>query len=235
MSTDQWNLLRKISETTESAADLPSGLYSAIATRLEEAITEGSREQLIAMNEQLAAFLKTYLQRSGRKVTEAVRGGADRDDDASAAYALGQISFAQLLAGQVGNRRIDERFATVIQENAEIVKSLLERDKTGLELAEATGLRPETISRKVKTLRELGILDYHRDGTSLFNFLTPAARVIASTLEVSIGQDRRTGSAVRRTVSSKQHKLEVHMRHAMTFAISQTKEADLNDRAGARR
>lgn len=235
MSTDQWTLLRQLSETIKTASDLPSGLYSAIATRLEVAIAEGSREQLIAMHDQLAAFLKTYLQRSGRKVVEAVRGVADGDADASAAYALGQISFAQLLAGQVGNRRIDERFATVIHENAEIVKSLLERDRTGLELAEATGLRPETISRKLKTLRELGILDYHRDGTSLFNFLTPAARVIASTLEVPVGQDRRAGSTVRRIVSSKQHRLEVHMRHAMTFAMSQPKEADASDRIGARR
>lgn len=235
MSKDQWNLLRQLPETIKSASNLPPGLYPAIATRLEEAIADGSRDSLLALHEQLAEFFKTYLQRSGGKVTGAVRGVADADADASAAYALGQISFAQLLAGQVGNRRVDERFATVIQENAEIVKSLLERDKTGLELAEATGLRPETISRKLKTLRELGILDYHRDGTSLFNFLTPTARVIASTLEETVRQDRRAGSAVRRSVASQQHKLRFHMRHAMTFAMSQHRDAGENDRVGARR
>lgn len=235
MSIEKWNLLRQLPDTIERASELPTGVYSAIAARLEEALADGSREQLIGMQEQLSVFLKTYLKRADPKVISAVRGAGDADLDTTTAYALGQITFAQLLAGQAGNRRVDDQFSAVIRDNAPIVRVLLERDKTGLELAEATGLRPETISRKLKTLRELGIVDFHRDGTSLFNFLTPAARTVASTLDESMGQDHRGGSAVRRSVAYRHHKLRSHMRHAMTFGLPCSKDTEAQEKVGARR
>lgn len=233
--TNEWDLLRQLPRTVPNAGDLPSGLYPAIASRLEEAIAEGSREGLMAIQEELASFFKTYLRQSSREVVDAVRGAPYSEPNAAAAYALGQISFAQLLAGQIGNRRVDETFAIAIQENIALLRPLLERDRTGLELAEATGLRPETISRKLKTLREAGVIDYHRDGTSLYNFLTPAAKTIASSVEDAVTQDRRSGSVVRRAVSSRQSRLSPHMRCAMTFASPAGRDVAFGDKIGARR
>ncbi|MET4691226.1 helix-turn-helix domain-containing protein [Sinorhizobium fredii] len=227
MATEQWNLLRQVTETAKRASEIPAGLYSAVAARLEEVLADGSRERIMTLNEQLSSFFKGYLKKADPRIVEAIRGEAGADSDAAVAFALGQLSFAQLLAGQAGNRRVDERFVDIIRENADLVNALAGGDKTGVELAATTGLRVETVSRKLKILREMGVLDYHRDGTSLFNFLTPAAKaIVAASQGVAPSHERRSGAVVRRTLASRQNKLAQHMRHPMTFAQSATQDSD---------
>ncbi|MBZ7925045.1 helix-turn-helix domain-containing protein [Ensifer adhaerens] len=235
MSVEQWSLLRQVAEIAKHASEIPSGFYSALATRLEEMLAEGSRERLLALNEQLSSLFKGYLKEADPRIVEAIRGTGGMDSDAAIAYALGQLSFAQMIAGQAGNRRVDERFAEVVKENADLVNALADGDKTGVELAAATGLRVETVSRKLKLLREIGALDFHREGTSLINFLTPAAKAIAATMQgVVPSHDRRSGAVVRRTLASRQGKLASHMQQPMTFAPQATEHND-DRRTGFRR
>lgn len=215
---ENWSLLEQTSERLETAANLPPGLFSAIASRLEEALVDGSREALLAMDQNLSMFLKTYVTRSNKAVGDAIRQVKGADEDILAAFALGQISFAQLLAAQAGNRRADDAFEAIVKENSTIVLALLDKDLAGLELADATGLRPETVSRKIKVLRDQGITDFYREGTSLLNFLTPAAKAIAITLSEG---DVAThgGSSVRKSVNKHRMQLPDHMQGALTFAL----------------
>ncbi len=215
---ESWSLLEQTSERVEAAAKLPPGLFSAIASRLEEALAEGSRDALMSMDRHLSAFLKTYVKRSGKTVADALRHVEHADEDIAAAFALGQISFAQLLAAQAANRRADDAFEALVQENSVIVLALLEKDLAGLDLAEATGLRPETISRKIKILRDHGITDFYREGTSVLNFLTPAAKSIATTLSDDVTATHG-GSAVRKSVNAHRRRLPDHMRGPLTFAL----------------
>ncbi|WP_085032744.1 helix-turn-helix domain-containing protein [Ensifer aridi] len=229
----EWTLLKRLSQSVADASELPPGVFAAIATRLEEAIADGSREELMSMDEQLSAFLKAYLSKAKGELAGAVRGAANCDTDTAAAYVLGQISFAQLLAGQAGNRRVEEHFANLVEEHGDIVRALFARDLTGLQLAEATGLRPETISRKLKLLREAGISDFYREGTSLFNFLTPAAKALASDIQVNVDA-RHGGAAIRRALSGRRNRLDPHMRHALTFAPPTLGRFDLARSEGGR-
>lgn len=221
----KWVLLDQTMDGAAAASDLPSGLFAAIATRLEDALADGSRETLLLMQEQLGTFLKVYLKRSDKSVVDAIRRTGDVDANAAAAYALGQISFAQLLAAQAGSKRADDQFENVINDNADIVRVLLEKDRTGLELAEATGLRPETISRKVKLLRENGVTDFYREGTSLMNFLTPAAKAVAIAIAEAPSTVSHGGSAVRRNINARRKALPDYMHHALTFAPANGNES----------
>jgi DNA-binding transcriptional ArsR family regulator len=62
---------------------------------------------------------------------------------------------------------------------APYVKALARDDHTGTQLAQICGVTTETVSRKLKFLRDLGITDFRREGTSFVNFLTPAAQAVA--------------------------------------------------------
>lgn len=212
-----WTLMKQLPKAFEAASQLPPGVFSAIATRIEDAIADGSREHLIEMQDQLSGLLKLYASRSGDEVIGALQGSASPDSAAATAYALGQINFAQLLTAQAGTRRVEAAFAMLVEDHGDIVRMLLSRNMTGLELAEATGFRPETVSRKLKVMREAGISDYYREGTSLYNFLTPAAKALAPDLQ-SADEPRHGGVAVRRAIVSRQSSLQLHMRHALTFA-----------------
>ena len=52
-------------------------------------------------------------------------------------------------------------------------------DKTNSELSDEVGERVETVSRKLKKLRDIGAADFRRDGVHVYNFLTPAAKALA--------------------------------------------------------
>lgn len=215
---EHWKLLDQTAERIKGAAELPAGVFSAIVSRLEDILATGSRDEILSIERHLAAFLKTYTQRASSKVVEAMRCADKADADVAAAFALGQISLAQLMAAQAGNRRVDELFEVAVKDNADIVLSLLEKDRSGLEIADVTGLRPETVSRKIKALRDQGITDFYREGTSLLNFLTPAAKEVAATLSEIDATKTHGGSAVRRSVNAYRKQLPQHMRSPLTFA-----------------
>lgn len=214
----QWKLLDEMSKQIMAAEELPPALFSAIVSRLEDSLASGSRDEVLSLERHLAAFLKAYTQKSSSKVIDALRYASNADVDIAAAFALGQISLAQLIAAEAGNRRVGQEFEDVIKENSLIVLCLLEKDRSGLDIAASTGLRPETISRKLKLLRDIGVVDFYREGTSLLNFLTPAAKQIAASLSENLVSKRLGGSAVRLSVNSHRKQLPQHMRGPLTFA-----------------
>lgn len=179
MTDMKWNLLAELLEDGARPEALPDNLDSVIAERLEEALAAGTRDELDTLKVTLADFFAVLLRRAPAEAAAAVRGGAAASTAGVAAYWLGQIAFAQHTAAQAAERRADDRFADVFA-NASLtpyVKALAKKDHTGRELAVVLNLREETVSRRLAELRELGVVDYRRDGVRLYNFLTPQARV----------------------------------------------------------
>lgn len=178
MTDTKWNLLAQLSEDGARPDALPDNIDSVIAERLEEALAANTRDELDALKVALADFFAILLRRAPAEAAAAVRGGPGAPAAGVAAFWLGQIAFAQHTAAQAAERRADDRFAQVFA-NASLtpyVKALAKKDHTGRELATALNLREETVSRRLVDLRELGVVDYRRDGPRFYNFLTPQAR-----------------------------------------------------------
>lgn len=178
MPRKRWALLDAIDHEIKAPQDITDNVMAAIAGQLEDAITAPNRESIDTLKGELADLLRRLVQAAPSDAVDAALGRPGALDATLAAVALGQVGFAQALAAHVAHRRADEQFVDALRSQAfkAIFMALLSGERTGQSLADITGERPETISRKLKGLRELGLIDARRDGTSLYNFLTPAAR-----------------------------------------------------------
>jgi hypothetical protein len=178
MSNDHWVLLESLQQSLNKCSDLPPEIMLELADRLEEAISASANKPLQALSEQLIALFNKLLHLAPVPAADAAYGSALPDSDESAAYLLGQVSFAQLLASQTMLNRASDEFMAVMQDHRyeQYIKALAVKDCSGVDLAGLTGERTETVSRKLKDLRELGIADFYREGNKALNFLTPAAQ-----------------------------------------------------------
>jgi DNA-binding transcriptional ArsR family regulator len=93
------------------------------------------------------------------------------------------------------------------------IDALASKDLNGKELAETCGEAEETVSRKLKQLRELGITEFRREGTRFYNFLTPAARsVLSESKPLDVGNRPKLGLVkLREAIPS-------HMQHGQSLA-----------------
>jgi len=178
MPETTWRLLADLLEAGATPTTLPENLEGVIAERLEDALAAPGRAELDVTKVALAEFFSELLRRSPAEAAAAARGASNAPPAGVAAFWLGQIAFAQHTAAQAAERRADDKFAEVFTNTTLLafVRALARTDHTGKELASALGMREETISRRLNELRELGVVDYRRDGTRLYNFLTPQAR-----------------------------------------------------------
>ena len=69
-------------------------------------------------------------------------------------------------------------------------------------------------SRNLKELRSIGAADFRRDGTSLINFLTPAAKLLAGTTDRG---RKHIAEPVRLWVGEKTHEQDPFMRDVPSF------------------
>jgi DNA-binding transcriptional ArsR family regulator len=180
MSNEHWTLLDSIQEKLNRLSDLPPGIMYALAERIEEAISAPSRAPLEALSIQLAEFFDALLRIAPKETVDAVCGPRSADSGNNAAYLLGQLSFAQLLTAQAYERRADDRFIEILRDHRyqPYIRALYTKECTGTQLAKTTGECEETVSRKLKLLRELGITDFRREGRHLLNFLTPVTQAV---------------------------------------------------------
>lgn len=159
---------------------LPSEMLTLIAARLEDALADGRDAPLVDLKEQLGAGLRAALARAPSEVIDAIRSGNPSGPHRKA-YLLGQVGMAHNIALRANERRVGEAFAAALTSEvfAPYVAALLEGPLTNSQLAERTGERLETVSRKLKKLRDLGAADFRREGQLVHNFLTAPAQAIA--------------------------------------------------------
>lgn len=175
-STGQEFLSRLISNEN-FPLDLVPEAGRIIAAHLESAVLDNSRESLERLSKELVDIFYSALSKASASTKAAVvNEGAD--DDARSSFVLGQLSIAQSLAGLFLEHRAGEDFNLAINEttNKDYFLALLSSDMTNTELAAVVSQRTETVSRKLRKFRELGVTEYRRDGVKVINFLSPVAR-----------------------------------------------------------
>lgn len=206
---------------TDAAGPLvpSSEMMMTLADQLEEAIESSSQARLLSVSAELVELYRRIFASLPDKMADAARGATLADQAERALYMLGQISFAQLLASQTSHRRISDGFIEALQSKSykKYFVALLSSDRSGVDLSGEVGESAETVSRKLKVLRELGVTDFRRDGVRVLNFLTPAAR--AAIMEFNICNDAASsGRSVNSSVKRLTSEAQPHMRHVMTFA-----------------
>lgn len=190
--TNKWLYLEEVQKTIADGGLLPPRMPAAIAERISEAILSPTRAAVSGLSEQLAEFLDVLEKAAPEPARFRATQTFGPDNIAYFSYQLGQVSFAQMLIAQVSERRIDDDFSTIVGDirYKSYVDALRQRELSGKQLSEVCLECVETVSRKLRQLRELGITDFRREGTSFVNFLTPAARAIVKQTTVGNAASR---------------------------------------------
>lgn len=186
MTNQNWTLLENVTNNLVTDKTLPKRLELAVAGRIEEAMTSATKSPLDSLSKQLASFLDRLVEISPQEASNASHKSLNIENPSSVAYHLGMFSFAQLLTAQISERRVDDSFFTILRDirYKPYVLALGKSDRSGKQLSEECAECVETVSRKLRYLREIGITDYRREGTAFINFLTPTAKsAIKSQLE----------------------------------------------------
>ena len=179
----------RISEPLAAALSSEAGglsltpeLINLIVVRLEEAIADPRDAHLGALRDQLNALLRSGMANISADLIAQLRQADKSATPVGAGYVLGNLAMAQALSARAMDRRCGEKFEQMLSsENLRpYVRALLEGAETNRGLADRVGHAAETVSRKLKILRELGAADFRRDGQHIYNFLTPAAAAIAN-------------------------------------------------------
>jgi DNA-binding transcriptional ArsR family regulator len=154
------------------------GLIDSLARSVEDAVVSPKRATLVKLAEGLTRLVEGQFQALAPSIRKAAAHAPDAPSETVQAFRLGQISFAQTLVSQAAEQRADDGFLSLLSSSAfaPYIHALMAGELTSTELADAVGERPETVSRKLKQLREIGITDYRRDGQHVANFLTQTAR-----------------------------------------------------------
>lgn len=175
-----WTLIEELLATLQKTAAFPSEILPVIAEQLEDAICSPRKDSIDQLSKNLAALWERLV----KLAPEDAMNGALKPTLSSerAAFMLGQIGFAQLLASQTTLRRADDSFFEDLRSPAfqSYITALNQGELTGKELALKVGEADETVSRKLRRLRELGISDYRSKGVKRLNFLTPQAKALCA-------------------------------------------------------
>jgi DNA-binding transcriptional ArsR family regulator len=222
MTNHAENLFDEYMEGGASPLRLKPEIMLVIASYLEDAITSSSRKEISHVSESLVALLNESIRRAPDGAVAAVRNSKSADESERASYLMGQVSFAQLIASQFANNRASDVFVKAMYHKAyfRYVAALFRNDLTNTELHNLIGERSETVSRKFKTLRALGIADFRRDGNSVVNFLTPLARHAFDESKVSTRKPKIETKEV--LLNKLTAGLEEFMKSPLTFAPSST-------------
>lgn len=197
--------------------------FAGIAEEIEDAVSARSRASLDELHGRLSEYFMDAMRRAPDTVVEAVRGSLSEDAPEVLAFSLGQLSFAQMVTAQAAHRRAADCFMDILHmpKYKSYVVALEQADRNGVELSKITGETEETVSRKLRELRKLGIVEFRRDGTSAINFLTPVARAAYSP------DLAHADSVSDATILEAVNRLPKQMRTATNFAQSSTVSGDV--------
>ena len=194
MSESRKVFFRDLAPSPDSPLGVNPAISSVVATYLSEAIINSSRSYLAEITDDVTALFQESVKVAPEEVVDAAFD-EEALDGLRSAFMLGQFSFAQLISGLLLSRRIDDSGKEEMLDSVarKYLCSLYHADATNTQLAEITGYRVETVSRRLRKLRELGLVDYRREGVSVLNFLTPYARVMLEKDKSESGVEKVTG------------------------------------------
>ncbi len=207
--------LSSIIAAPQEPLELIPEVGKVIAAHLESAVIDKGRKSLEQISKELIDVFYTALSKSPDAAKAAVLNegcGAD----VRSSFVLGQLSFAQALAGQFLEHRAGDEFHSVINDSAnkDYFIALLKSDMTNTDLAVAVSQRAETVSRKLKKFRELGVTDFRRDGVKVVNFLCPLSR---ANLEEKYSNVTIMPIVARERIARATDRLDAHMSHFPAF------------------
>ena len=156
---------------------LGSHFESVLADFLEEAVMAKSRYRSVEIASQIEALLNECMMIAQPSVAVAAIHPDDASLELREAYIVGQLSLAQTVMSSHLNKKTCSRFLSTITDetNLKYVMALLEKEQSNKDLASVVSHSEEHTSRKLKDLRELGIIDSYKTGKWSINFLTSAA------------------------------------------------------------
>lgn len=223
MPYTNYEFLSSLISDKKNPLELIPEVGKVIAAHLESAVMDKGRNSLEQLSEELVEVFYAALSKSSVAVKAATINEAS-DVDVRSSFILGQLSFAQSLAGQFLEHRAGEEFHAVINDaaNRDYFIALLKADMTNTDLAVAVGQRAETASRKLKRFRELGVTDFRRDGVKVVNFLSPISR---ASLEEKYSNVAVMPVVARDRISRSVGRLDEHMSHFPAFGGRSVKTA----------
>ena len=194
MSQTRNVFFRDLAPSAHSPLGVNPSISSVVATYLSEAIINSSRGYLADISDDVTALFQESVKVASEEVVNAAFD-EDANNGLRSAFMLGQFSFAQLISGALLSRRMDDSGKEEMLDSVarKYLCSLYHADATNTELAEITGYRVETVSRRLRKLRELGLVDYRREGVNVLNFLTPYARAKLEKDKPESGVEKVTG------------------------------------------
>lgn len=218
MTTADKSFFEELASDPHGVLELNAQIAPVIADFLESSLLSPTREGLEAISGDLASLFESAMRKAPKAVVDSIIGKASSTINERASYLLGQISFAQLLASSALQHKASREFLETILDSSNYgyIQSLFERERTNLELSEALSLRVETISRRLRKLREIGVTDFRRDGVSVVNFLTPAAKSVFQQAHPDLVHAKLSNSAHRKVRCAVKN-LEPHMQHFQMF------------------
>jgi DNA-binding transcriptional ArsR family regulator len=161
----------------QSLTDTPVAFFDKLGAHVLRSLTEATSPPIEALERELTGVIRKVLAGASSELVDVLQG-TSANALASDAYKLGKLSFAQQLVASAAVSRASDAFLDYLQE--ERLKlyflHLLQGARTNKALAEFTGEAEETVSRKMKALRAAGVTGFRREGTYVYNFLTPSAR-----------------------------------------------------------
>lgn len=217
MSDARKSFFRDLAPSPDRPLGVDPAIPSVVATYLSEAIVNSSRSALAEISDDITVLFQESIKIAPDVVIDAV---FDENDLGSvrSAFILGQFSFAQLISGALLSRRMDDSGADVFLDSVsrKYLCFLYHADSTNTELSEITGQRVETVSRRLKKLRELGLVDFRREGVTVINFLTPFARLTLEKEQADGGVEKVTAN-VKKKLNIASKDVAGHMKSFVGF------------------
>lgn len=163
----------------EAPASLSSIFFSALAAQLLDALSTATVAPIESLESDLREVISRVLKKAHPEAIAVIQGGIV-EGPVVEAYALGQIDFAHQIAASAANARVDETFLNAIKASkfAVHLAELFKGERTNKELAKVSSQTDENVSRLMRELRQEGITDFRKNGTSVINFMTPVARQV---------------------------------------------------------
>jgi DNA-binding transcriptional ArsR family regulator len=184
-----WAFLVPATAPIKDGTRLSHGAITRIAEQLEIALAATEPDRLKAAQISLTAALDEAIKQAPEQAAKVARGEPSAAD-VTAAHSLGSLEFAQQFATLAASRRVSSEFMDAITDPKvqEVMSALEHGQKSNCALADELSYTEETISRKLRPLERLGIVDWRREGTLRKNFLTPAAQEMMTAKRVAMSQ-----------------------------------------------